>query len=210
MALVESCCESISDVLLSQRAGAGRIELCADLASGGLTPTTDLIREACHVCSGGVMVLVRPRSGSFVYTAKEIEITVGQIRDCVEAGAAGVVVGCLDNSGRLDRDQLRVLVRAAGGVPVTFHKAFDDAVDSVQAYRDCADMGVARILTSGGGGSALEGIDALARLVAMSGPTIVVGGGVRADHVKELVQRTGAREVHARASAIPAIMAVLA
>ena len=206
MPLVESCCESIADVLLSHRAGAHRIELCSDLASGGQTPTTGLIREACGIFHGKVMVLVRPRGGGFVYTQKEMAQTVRQVEESLDAGAAGEVVGCLDEAGRVDRAKLKMLVQAAGGAPVTFHKAFDETADLPASYRDCADLGVARILTSGGRGSALEGTDILAKLVALSGPTILVGGGVRADHIRALLQRTGAHEVHARASAIPALM----
>ncbi|MFT4605094.1 MAG: copper homeostasis protein CutC [Rhodothermales bacterium] len=209
MTLVESCCESMADVLLSERAGANRIELCADLASGGQTPEADLIREACSVFSGPVMVLVRPRSGGFVYTPDEIELTVRQIRESLAAGAFGVVVGCMDARGRVDRAQLKILVQAADGEPVTFHKAFDEAADHEEAYLDCADLGVARVLTSGGRKTALQGADVLARLQTMQGPTVLVGGGVRADHVEDLLRRTGARELHARASAIPALMAEL-
>lgn len=210
MALVESCCESISDVLSSREAGAHRIELCIDLASGGQTPSPELVRGACDAFPGPVMVLVRPRDGDFVYTPEEIEQTVRQIERSVEAGAAGVVVGCLDSRGRVNTSQLRTLIRAAGGLPVTFHKAFDEVADLNSAFADCAELGVARILTSGGQESAVEGVEALAALVAMTGPTILVGGGVRADHIEALLQRTGAEEVHARASAIPALMAALA
>jgi copper homeostasis protein len=209
MPLVESCCESIADVLLSVRAGADRIELCADLASGGQTPTPDLIREACRVFSGQVMVLVRPRSGDFVYSPEEIDITVGQIGESLRAGAAGVVVGCLDRAGRVHRDQLQTLVAAAGGAPVTFHKAFDEAADLMAAYRECKDLDVTRILTSGGRKTALEGASVLGALAAMAGPTILAGGGVRADHAIALIKQTGVSEIHARASAIDALMDAL-
>ncbi|MBO6779203.1 MAG: hypothetical protein JJ896_06090 [Rhodothermales bacterium] len=208
MILVESCCESLEDVEASIEAGADRIELCAALQTGGLTPDPELLTRAVSLGTP-VMVLVRPRTGDFCYTLQEHRQAVLDVRFAVASGAAGVVVGCLTGDGQVAAEQLRDLVDAAQGRPVTFHRAFDDTADQWAAYEACAQAGVLRILTSGGAASALAGANRLRELVAADGPGILVAGGVRASHVTRLVQATGAREIHARASAIPDLIRAL-
>ena len=164
-----------------------------------------------EAASGPTFVLVRPRAGSFRTNSAEVERLVAEVAAMVALGADGVVVGALDASGRVDRQTVVELVGAAEGVPVTFHRAFDQVEDPFGEVEFLVGAGVKRVLTSGGEATAWEGRDVLRRLVALCAGelTVLGGGGIRGDHVGRLVEETGLTEVHARASAIGGIIAGL-
>lgn len=206
--LVEGCVTSPAEAAACASAGAGRVELCVDLDVGGLTPPVGLVSDVRGAVAVPVFVMVRPRPGDFVPVAGEIARMAGEIDAVRDAGADGIVLGVLDMHGRVDRDAVRHLVEAAGPLPVTFHRAFDGVADPEGALETLVDVGVARVLTSGGAASAIDGAGVLERLVRRAAGRIVVmpGGRVRADHAAELVRRTGAREVHARAEAVAALV----
>jgi copper homeostasis protein len=198
--LVEGCVESLADAQAAARGGADRLELCADLAVGGTTPSVELIRAVKGRVFIPVFVMVRPRAGSFVYDDAEIEATLRNIDHVTAAGADGVVVGALTPAGEIDVPALRRFVARAPGVPVTFHRAFDHVAEPARALETLIDAGVQRVLTGGGMGTALEGTGVLASLVAQAGDRIVVlaGGKVRGNNAREIIERSGVREVHAR------------
>jgi copper homeostasis protein len=208
---VESCVTSLAEAEASVDAGAGRVELCAELDEGGLTPPADLVREVALTVPVPVFAMVRPRPGDFVYARAEIDCMLRQVEAARSAGASGIVTGALRPDGSVDAAALRRLVDAAGPLPVTFHRAFDAARDPGGALEILVDVGVARVLTSGGGSAAIDGADALAGLVRRARSRIVImpGGRVRGAHVVELVRRTGAAEVHARAEAVPDLVRAL-
>jgi copper homeostasis protein CutC/predicted NBD/HSP70 family sugar kinase len=208
--LVEICVDDLDGALAADAAGAERIELCADLLEGGTTPSPGLIRAVLSsVQTAGVQVIVRPRGGDFVYSEAELDVMCLDLEAIIAAAQTsttpvGVVLGALRSSGEIDEDALRRLVAAAGPLPVTFHKAFDQTPDLITAYATLRALGVRGVLTSGGPHPALEGLDTLASLVALSNdapdaPVVLVGGSVRAANVAEIVRATGAREVHLRA-----------
>jgi copper homeostasis protein len=145
-------------------------------------------------------VMIRPRGGSFVYTTAELARMRREIETAIELGAAGVVLGALDAERRIAEEQTRSLVSAAAGAPVTFHRAFDRTLDLLAALDTLVSLGVSRVLTSGGAATAIDGAETLTALVERAGDDIEIlaGGGVRANNVRELVRRTGVREVHAR------------
>ena len=198
--LVEGCVEGLADAQAAARGGADRLELCADLAIGGTTPTAEVIRAVKGRVFIPVFVMARPRGGSFVYTAAEIEATHRDIETVIAAGADGVVVGALTPEHEIDVTALRGFVMRAGGVPVTFHRAFDQVADYARALETLVDAGVQRVLTAGGQGTALEGATVLRSLVEQAGDRIVVmaGGKVRGHNAREIIARTGVRELHAR------------
>ena len=144
--------------------------------------------------------MIRPRAGDFAYTRAELDRMHTDIRAALELGAAGVVLGALDASRRVDVVATRQLFEAAHGRPVTFHRAIDDAPDLLEAIDALLALGVTRVLSSGAAPTAVEGADTLAAMVARAGEglQIVAGGGVRGDNVAAIVRRTGVREVHAR------------
>jgi copper homeostasis protein len=198
--LVEACVDSVASALAAERGGAGRLELCDNLFDGGTTPSAGMISAVKAAVRIPVFVIVRPRGGGFVYTNDELGVMRLDIEAAKMLGANGVVVGALTRDARVDVEQLFTLVAAAGGLPVTFHRAFDLARDQQQALESLMQCGVSRVLTSGGAGTVLEGVGAITSLVRRAAGQIEVmaGGGVREDNVQEIVQRTGVREVHVR------------
>ena len=147
-----------------------------------------------------VFVLVRPRAGNFVYTAEEVDGMREAIESAISAGADGIVTGALTSGGQVDADAMRILMRVAKGVPVTFHRAFDEVRDRSRGLEDLASLGAARVLTSGGAPSASEGVDVIAGLVRESQGriSVVAGGNVRAHNVARILGLTRVREVHSR------------
>ncbi len=148
--------------------------------------------------------MVRPRGGSFVYSDAELKVMVGDVMLARSMGAQGIVTGVLQPNATIDVKHLRILVSAAGPLPVTFHRAFDFASNRAESLEQLIDAGVARVLTSGGATTALEGAPGIATLVSQADGRIVIvaGGGIRESNVREVVRLTGVSEVHARISAI--------
>lgn len=142
--------------------------------------------------------MIRPRAGDFVYSPGDVETMLHQVAAARAAGAAGVALGTLTRDGDVDRDALRALVRAAGPLPVTFHRAFDRARDHERALDALTGAGVARVLTSGGAATAREGLRTIAALVARGRGRIAVvaGGKVDAESAVALVRDAGVRELH--------------
>lgn len=198
--LVEGCVESLADAQAAARGGADRLELCADLSVGGTTPSVELIRAVKARVFIPVFAMARPRGGSFVYNASEIEATHRDIANIIAAGADGVVVGALTPANEIDVPTLRNFVARAGDAPVTFHRAFDQVAEPGPALETLIDAGVQRVLTAGGRSTAMDGAAVLQSLVRQAGDRIVImaGGKVRGHNARELVARTGVRELHAR------------
>lgn len=193
---VEIAVQDVAGVRVALAEGADRVELCVALGLGGLTPSAGLVAKAVEEAteagrSGFVHVLVRPRGGGFVYDADELETTLADIRFARQAGAGGVVVGALDSAGRLDREAIARFVEAAGGLELTFHRAFDTVADPETAADVLVELGVTRVLTSGGAPRSIDGVDTLRTLAQRVGARLQVmaGGGVR---VQDIPALTGA------------------
>ncbi len=186
--------------MASAAGGAGRIELCANLDVGGTTPSAALVERCVAALDIPVFTMVRPRGGSFVYARDEADAMARDIETMTRAGAHGLVFGALTADGAIDILLMRQLVALARPLPVTCHKAIDDARDLPAALDALLVLGVDRVLTSGGAATAADGAAMIARLVRQAGDALVVmaGGGVRAHNVAALVHATGVREVHAR------------
>ncbi|MDQ7910426.1 copper homeostasis protein CutC [Phytohabitans sp. ZYX-F-186] len=199
----EVCVDGTEGVLAAQAAGADRVELCAALSEGGLTPSAGAVATALDVATVDVHVLVRPRGGDFVYDRHEIRAMCRDVEAVAAAGARGVVIGALTPDGDVDTATCRRLVAAAAGLSVTFHRAFDMARRPHEALAAVADLGVDRLLTSGQEATALAGAALIAELVAAAGDrlTVMPGAGVTAGNVRRLLDLTGAREVHFTARA---------
>lgn len=200
---VELCVTDVAGALLADRRGLARVELCADLAEGGITPSIGFVAAVlARVARVGVQVLIRPRPGDFDYDGTEIEVAlrdIAAVRSLRVAATVpvGFVVGALLPDGRVDVDTTRALVSACGAAPVTFHRAFDLVPDPFAALEDLVRLGCARVLTAGGAPTAAAGAPALAALVRAAAGRIGVlaGGGIRADTVAGVL-RTGVPEIH--------------
>ena len=146
---IEICVEGIDGLLAAQQAGADRVELCASLVEGGMTPSLGTVREALERASIPFHVIVRPRGGDFLYCDAEFDSMLADVAALRELGVAGVVVGCLTADGAIDEARMRALVEAAGPLAVTCHRAFDMTRDSAEALEALVRAGVGRVLTSG-------------------------------------------------------------
>lgn len=202
---VEICTPSRRSAEAAKFGGAQRIELCRDLACGGLTPSVDDIEYCVGRLGLRTHVLVRPRAGNFYYNAAEVSEIMSTIEQCRRLGAAAVVVGFLDYDGCVDEHLTRMAVEAAGPMQVTFHRAFDEALqDPCEALEVVAACGCNRLLTSGQCPTATEGAAVIGRLVAAAarlrlvgrGVEILAGSGVTPENVRPLVEATGVAEVH--------------
>lgn len=198
--LVEACVETVDESVAAEQAGAGRLELCAGLIEGGTTPSVGLIETVRGSVGIPVFVMVRPRGGDFVHDAAELAIMLRDIDASRSAGAHGLVLGVLTAGNRVDLDAMARLVEAARPLPVTFHRAIDLTPDLDAAFETLVELGVDRVLTSGGAPTAMEGANRLSALRERLGDaiTLLAGGGVRAAHAADLARLSGVREVHAR------------
>jgi copper homeostasis protein len=198
--LVEACVDSVASSIAAERGGARRLELCDALFDGGTTPSAGMIAACKAAVSIPIFVLIRPRGGGFVYSEAERDVMRRDVVIARELGADGIVIGGLRADDTIDVELVRSLLDAAGGLGITFHRAFDLTPDLEATLEALAECGVERILTSGGAPTAAEGASTLARLVERSGSRVVVmaGGGVREENVRQLVSRSGVREVHVR------------
>jgi len=196
--LLEICAYNIQSCLVAERAGAARIELCADPDVGGTTPSYGLIKYALEHLSIPVFPMIRPRGGNFVYDAHELAIMKQDIITCRELGCKGIATGILLPDGTIDVENMTELVRLAYPMEVTCHKAFDRTPDAAQALDAVIAAGCSRVLTSGLCATALDGAAVLAQLQVLAAGRIIImpGGGVRSSNIAQLVKETGATEFH--------------
>src|SRR5271154_346106 len=172
--LLEIAVQSLETARAAERGGAHRIELCAQLDCGGTTPTAELQRKVRKALQIPIHVLIRPRDGNFVCSKDEIESMKRQIETAKANRMAGVVLGLLNADYSIDIQRTRELVTHAGPLPVTFHRAFDETPDLLQALDDVCSTGAARILTSGRAKDAVNGSAKLRSLVQAAGDRIIV------------------------------------
>ena len=231
MALLEVCCGNLESVDAAVAGGARRIELCSALEMDGLTPPVEWIREVRKRYPSLIIhVLVRSRAGDFVYTEEEVETMAAQVEEALEAGADGIVIGCLTAGGDVDVPAMERLVRTVESynlaadlmrsdlchaandshffpgpskrVSITFHRAFDVCKRPFDALEQIIALGCDRILTSGQGATVVEGSDMLRELRKRAAGRIIIlpGGGVTPRNAGRILAMTGCTEIHASAS----------
>jgi len=196
--MIEICLDRLDSVRLCAEAGIERIELCAALSEGGLTPSIGFLQAARRIFPGTIMMMIRPRAGDFLYSEEEIALMIDDISAARAHGADGVVFGCLQASGEIHEEHTTRLRDAAAGMPVTFHRAFDVTPDLMRSLDTLIRLGIPRVLTSGGEPDVWRGLERLRALVTRAAGKIVIlpGGGVRAGQIRELFDASGAREAH--------------
>lgn len=231
MALLEVCCGNLESVDAAVAGGARRIELCSALEMDGLTPPVEWIREVRKRYPSLIIhVLVRSRAGDFVYTGEEVETMAAQVEEALEAGADGIVIGCLTAGGDVDIPAMERLVRTVESynlaaelmrsdlchaandshffpgpskrVSITFHRAFDVCKRPFDALEQIIALGCDRLLTSGQGPTVVEGSDMLRELRKRAAGRIIIlpGGGVTPKNAGRILAMTGCTEIHASAS----------
>jgi copper homeostasis protein len=196
--ICEICVDSVAGVRAAKDAGAQRIELCADLLEGGVTPSLGAIRQARKVAGIDLNVMIRPRGGDFLFNDDEFAAMRSDIETAKAEEANGVVIGLLTAAGEIDVDRTRELVALARPLSVTFHRAFDVAAEPSGALETLIELGVDRVLTSGQESTVLEGLPLIVELMKRAGDRIVImpGGGITARNVERIVAAARPREIH--------------
>lgn len=195
--------DSIASALAAVEGGADRLELCAALSEGGLTPSLGLLTAVKKFICRPVHVycMVRPRGGPMSYSPEEIEVIISDAEALKKAGADGLVFGALNTDGTINVELCKSFKETAGDLPCTFHRAFDLIPDHLAGLETVIALGYERILTSGGQTSALEGSETLAQLVSASKGriSIMAGAGVKSNNVASIISLTNVHECHASA-----------
>ncbi len=196
--MIEVCVDSVMSAINAENGSADRVELCDNLFEGGTTPSAGMIKAVREKVGIGLQVMIRPRGADFLYSQDEMGVMKHDIRVANELGANGVVFGCLTPDGCIDRSKTDDLMKCAGQMNITFHRAFDMVRDPFQSLEDLIGLGVTRVLTSGLERSAAEGADLISELVKVAGDRIIIlaGGGVRPYNIRKLVEETGVKECH--------------
>jgi copper homeostasis protein len=209
----ELCAYSLEAVETAAKVGVSRVELCASPLEGGTTPSAAAISAARVITTNRAIaegnfpvelsVMIRPRGGDFLYSEGEFRQMYEEILFAEECGADGVVLGVLTPEGYVDVERTGELVRAAGLMECTFHRAFDVVRDPLRALEDVIATGCRRILTSGGMATAPEGIELLRELVraAAGRIEIMAGSGVAPHNARALIE-VGVDSLHFSARAV--------
>ncbi len=178
--------------------GADRIELCANLAEGGTTPSFGTIKQCRETFTVSLYPIIRPRGGDFLYTKEEFEVMLQDIKLCKQLGCDGLVIGLLNMDGSIDIARTARLIEIAYPLGVTFHRAFDRCKDPFTALEQLIEIGCERILTSGQQPSVVDGVDLVAELNRIADERIIImpGSGVRKENIKMLAEKTGCTEFH--------------
>ncbi len=202
---LEICIESISSANTALVGGADRLEVCGNLAVGGVTPSPEIVERCVELSSAdfprsSVMMMVRPHSRGFVYNQDDLKAMLRDVDVAKRLGVQGVVFGALTADGCVDKSLCRRLIDAARPLEITFHRAFDLSRDPFQALDDLLDLGLDRVLTSGHAETAVQGTQLLQGLIHHAGEKliVIVAGNVRAANIQQL-QLTGASEFHSSA-----------
>lgn len=198
--LIEVIADTIEDAKIAEKAGANRIELITGVAEGGLTPSYGLIKAVCEAVSIPVYVMIRPHSRSFYYTPEELKMMAEDIRICKELGAKGVVFGVLNENQTINEEGVKLLVEAAQGIDITFHRAFDEVPDQIEAIKILKNYPeITRILTSGGEDKAPQAIEQFQLLVKETESTdltIMAGAGLSVDNIDFFLSKVKVSEIH--------------
>ena len=201
MKKIEIACFNLESVLIAQKAGADRVELCADMSVGGTTPTIEMIQQARENLTIDMFVMIRPRGGNFVYSDSEFEQMKSEIETIKKVGVNGFVFGILKDDKTINLEQNKVLMELAKPFPCTFHRAFDAVSNYEKALEDVISCGFSTILTSGTFPNVMEGKEVLKQLViqAKNRIEIMPGGGLRSTNISELNEMVKANWYHSSA-----------
>lgn len=205
---LEICVDSVASAVNAEKGGATRLELCENLVIGGTTPSPAFFRQVRQAVSIPIHVLVRARFGDFLYTEEELERMANEIKDLAEEGAECFVIGALTEIGDLDVPGLSKMMQSAPKAAWVLHRAFDMCKNRAEVLEAAIDLGFRGILTSGGEGTATEGMEELKKLVSLADGRleIIVGAGVNSKNIEHLLS-TGATAYHLSAkTALPSAM----
>lgn len=201
---LEICVYNLQSCLAAEQGGADRIELCASMPEGGITPSYALIEQAKENLNIEVMVMVRPRGGDFFYDDWEFKQMKKDIELCGKIGVTGVVFGILNNDGSIDKERNKILLDVAGDMHTCFHRAVDMSSNYVKAVEDVANLGFTRILTSGAKNKAIDGLDNIQKISKLLNGKIEImaGSGVNPNNIQHIYNKAKVQAFHFSAKKI--------
>jgi copper homeostasis protein len=197
--IIEIATSDFTTTASAVEGGADRIELCSNLAEGGTTPSFGTIKKCReNFSSVEIYPIIRPRGGDFLYTKREFDVMLEDIKLCKDLGCDGVVTGLLNTDGTIDMIRTEQLINSAYPMEITFHRAFDRCLNPFEALEQLIEIGCCRILTSGQQPAAPEGVEMIRDLNAAANDRIIImpGSGVRKENIKMLAEKTGCTEFH--------------
>ena len=202
MVIIEICCTSKASLYNAINGGASRLELCENLLEDGLTPSAKFLEYVLDYSIIPVHVLIRPRSGNFLYKLEEIKTTAKQIEMAKSLGAHGIVMGALNEDNTIAQDVLKNWVKIAHPLDLTFNRAFDRVTKPIESLKKLMDLGFNRVLTSGQQPSATAGLDLLVTLqnIAKDQAVIMPGAGINDQNCEQFFKE-GFKEIHLSAKA---------
>ena len=198
---IEIACFNLESALLAQKAGADRVELCANISVGGTTPSIEIIQQARKNLTIDIYVMIRPRGGNFVYSEPEFQQMKSEIETIKKLNVNGFVFGILNEDNTINIEQNNALIELTKPFPCTFHRAFDAVSNYEQALEDVISCGFSTLLTSGTFSNVTEGKEVLKKLVVQAKNRIKImpGGGLRSTNISELNQIVNAKWYHSSA-----------
>lgn len=198
--ILEIACFNLESAVIAEKSGADRIELCENYSQGGLTPSHELIKKVRALVEIPLHVIVRPKGGDFVYTDEEILKMERDILFCKDNEVNGIVFGVLTKENQINVEVCKRLVSLAQPLSVTFHRAIDECPDQDKAFKILEEIGVNRVLTSGGKGNAIDNLENLKKLQAEYNRTLMImpGGSIRSANISGLIT-SGCFEYHSAA-----------
>lgn len=198
---IEIACFNLESSLIAKKAGANRVELCANISVGGTTPTIEIIQQTRKNLTIDLYVMIRTRGGNFVYSEPEFQQMKSEIENIKQLDVNGFVFGILNEDNTINIEQNKALVELAKPFPCSFHRAFDAVSNYKQALEDVISCGFSTLLTSGTFSNVMEGKEVLKKLVeqAKNRIEIMPGGGLRSTNISELNQIVNANWYHSSA-----------
>lgn len=198
--MLEICVDSIASCLAAKKGGADRLELCECIAVGGLTPSFGKIAEARKIEDIKLNILIRPRSGDFYYSNRELEIMKHDIEMCARLKCDGIVFGILTKDRKIDMAANSRFIKLAHkhGLSTTFHRAFDVSFNLFESLENAITLGFDRILTSGGKETAMKGMYNIKLLIEKANEQIIImpGSGINENNVEIILKERMAKEIH--------------
>lgn len=198
---IEIACFNLESSLIAEKAGANRVELCANISVGGTTPTIEIIQQTRKNLTIDLYVMIRTRGGNFVYSEPEFQQMKSEIENIKQLDVNGFVFGILNEDNTINIEQNKALVELAKPFPCSFHRAFDAVSNYKQALEDVISCGFSTLLTSGTFSNVMEGKEVLKKLVeqAKNRIEIMPGGGLRSTNISELNLIVNANWYHSSA-----------
>lgn len=196
--LIEVCVEGLSGAKIAIDAGADRLELNSKLALDGLTPAFEDLVAVRQLTTIPLIAMLRPQPTSFVYDRATQLSMLRDLERLLASGADGVAVGGLNPLGEIDAALLAEVRRQSASKVIVMHRAFDRLRDQASGLEQLIDLGIDRVLTSGGAVTAEVGAEQLRQLRIQSRGRIEIlpGAGIRATNALAILEITGCNQLH--------------